>query len=267
MTIVADLLGQLIGECEAIRTVRDEARRLIANERPGTRGPSILIRGSAGTGKSLLAWLIHRSGVRSDYPFVTIDCGVAIPALFDSELFGLAPGHFHDEYPRGKRGLIEAAHHGTLFLDGIELIPMDSQRRLEDVIERQTILRLGGTQVRDVNVRFISATRAGMTTGGMREPLYRRLAEVTFELPHLSTRGRDVILIAERLIERACRASGVAVKRLAPDAEARLLRFPFFGGVQQLAEAIERITSLTTEPIITAEMLAAVGLPEDRAGA
>ena len=104
MTIVADLLGQLIGECEAIRTVRDEARRLIANEPPGTRGPSILIRGSAGTGKSLLAWLIHRSGVRSDYPFVTIDCRVAIAALLDSEFFGLAPGHFHDAYPRGKRG-------------------------------------------------------------------------------------------------------------------------------------------------------------------
>src|SRR5574338_1342412 len=265
--MVADLLGQLIGECEAIRTVRDEARRLIANEQPGTRGPSILIRGSAGTGKSLLAWLIHRSGVRSDYPFVTIDCGVAIPALFDSELFGFAPGHFHDGYPRGKRGLIEAAHHGTLFLDGIELIPMDLQRRLEDVIERQTTMRLGSTKVRDVNVRFISATRAAMPTGGVREPLYRRLAEVTFELPHLSMRGRDVILIAERLVERACRASGVAVKRLAPNAEARLLRSFFFGGVRQLAEAIERITSLTREPIITAEMLAAVGLPEDRADA
>lgn len=125
----------------------------------------------------------------------------------------------------------------------------------------------GSTQVRDVNVRFISTTRAGIATGGVREPLYRRLAEVTFELPHLSMRGRDVILIAERLVERACRASGVAVKRLAPNAEARLLRSFFFGGVRQLAEVIERITSLTTEPIITAEMLAAVGLPEDRTDA
>jgi DNA-binding NtrC family response regulator len=125
----------------------------------------------------------------------------------------------------------------------------------------------GSTQVRAVNVRFISTTRAGITTGGVREPLYRRLAEVTFELPHLSMRGRDVILIAERLVERACRASGVAVKRLAPNAEARLLRSFFFGGVRQLAEVIERITSLTTEPIITAEMLAAVGLPEDRTDA
>jgi two-component system, NtrC family, response regulator HydG len=265
LAIVADFLGQLIGECQAIRAVRDEARRLIATERPGTRAPSILIRGSAGTGKSLLAWLIHRSGVRADYPFVTIDCGAVIPDLFDAELFGLAPGHFHDRYAGGKRGLIEAAHNGTLFLDGIDLIPMDSQRRLEDVIERQRTLRLGSTKMREVDVRFISATRAWMLTGGVREPLYRRLAEVTFELPHLSMRGRDVILIAERLLERACRASGLAVKRLAPDAEARLLRSAFFGGVQQLTEAIERITSLTTEPIITAEMLAAVGLPEDRA--
>jgi DNA-binding NtrC family response regulator len=260
---MADFLGQLIGECQAIRAVRDEARRLIANEQPGTPAPSILIQGSPGTGKSLLAWLIHRSGIRADHPFITIDCRAVPEPLLDSEMFGFAPGPMPVEYPRGKRGLIEAAHHGTFFLDGIDLISIDSQRRLVNVIERQETWRLGSSKPREVNVRFISATRARMSTASLHKTLYRHL--VTFELPDLSMRGRDVILIAERLLERTCRASGVPAKRLAPEAETHLLHAHLLAGVHQLAEVIERTTSLTTERIITAEMLAAVGLPQDRA--
>jgi DNA-binding NtrC family response regulator len=266
---VADFLAELIGECQAIRAVRDEARGLIANEQPGTPAPSILIQGFAGTGKSLLAWLIHRSGIRADYPFVTIDCGAVPGPLLDSELFGFEPGPDPTQYPRGKRGLVEAAHRGTLFLDGIDLLPIASQIRIERVIEKRKTLRLGSTKEREVNLHFISATRAYMSAeidqGRFRNSLYRHLAEVTFDLPQLSRRGRDVILIAARLLEHACRACGVPVKGLARDSEARLLRAALPGGVRELAETLERAISLTTDPIISAEILGAVGLPEDRA--
>jgi DNA-binding NtrC family response regulator len=265
---VADVLAQLVGECQAIRAVRAEARRLVADEQRGDPAPAILIQGDVGTGKTLLAWLIHRSGIRAGNPFVTINCK-GIPGILDTELFGFMKGPDPIRYPQGKRGLVEAAHRGTLFLDGVDRLPLVSQIKLERVIEKQKTLRLGDTRDREVDLRFISATRAHMPTeidqGRFRSSLYRHLAAVTFELPLLSMRERDVILLAERVLERACRASGVPMKQLTADAEARLLRANWFGGVRELAETMERVTSLTRESIVTADMLATAGLPEDRA--
>jgi two-component system response regulator PilR (NtrC family) len=261
----ADLLGELIGEHPSIGAVREQVRRLLASEQPDTPLPSILIEGPAGAGKGLLAWLIHRSGVRADRPFVTLDCTDLPPELLDAELFGHAPGCFCCDGQHGRGGLLEEADRGTLFLDGIECLTLVIQHRLERVLRERATLRLGETRERKVDLRFISAARFPMSVevdqGRFRKTLYDGLAGVTFSLPALLGRGRDVVLLAERLLERACRAAGTPVKRLAPDAEARLLCAPFYVGARELADVMERLTQSTTEPLVTAEMLAAAGWP------
>jgi DNA-binding NtrC family response regulator len=267
---VPDLLAELIGECPEIGAVRDRARRLLASERPNQPPPSVLIEGPAGTGKSLLAWLIHASGVRAANPFVAIDCCDGHPAeLLDAELFGHAAGCFCCDGQRGRSCLLEEAHRGTLFLDGVEGLPAVVQARLVRVLENRQTVRFGETGSRDVDIRFISATRIDLDRivdqGRFRKELYDRLADVTFTLPAVRSRGRDVVLLAARLLERACRAAVVPVKRLAADAEARILRAPASLRARDLADVLERIAQTTLEPVVTAAMLTAAGFPGDGA--
>ena len=136
-----DELGELLGESRAIEMVRTKLRRLLERQRAGQRLPPILIQGDTGTGKGLVARLLHRHGARSRGPFVDINCAAIPETLLEAELFGFERGAFTDAR-RAKPGLFQAAHGGVLFLDEIALLPESLQAKLLTAIEERAVRRL-----------------------------------------------------------------------------------------------------------------------------
>ena len=162
MSAPADL-DELLGESAAMQAVRAQLRRLLASPSTGRRMPSVLIQGDTGTGKGLVARLIHRLGPRAAGPFVDVNCA-AIPAtLLEAEIFGYERGAFTDAR-RAKPGLFQAAHRGTLFLDEIGTLPLALQAKLLKVLEEQVVRRLGSTTSEPADVWVLSATNADLRT-------------------------------------------------------------------------------------------------------
>jgi two-component system, NtrC family, response regulator AtoC len=177
-----DPLAELVGESPVIEAVRDQIRRLVARREVGRRLPAILISGETGLGKGLVARTIHRAGTRARGPFVDVNC-VAIPdSLLEAELFGFERGAFTNAR-RAKPGLFQAAHHGTIFLDEVGLLPEPLQAKLLKVLEEKAVRRLGATTPEPVAAWIISATNADLPGAVrqhmFREDLYHRLAVLT----------------------------------------------------------------------------------------
>jgi transcriptional regulator with AAA-type ATPase domain/tetratricopeptide (TPR) repeat protein len=251
-------LDEIFGESAAIRTVRDNIRRILGRPHMGRRMPSILIQGETGTGKGLVARLIHRLGPRTDGPFVDVNCAAIPENLLESELFGYERGAFTDAR-RAKPGLFQTANRGTIFLDEIGLLPGPLQAKLLKVLEEQAVRRLGSTTSEPVDVWILSATNADLGKAiqerSFREDLYHRLAVLTLTLPPLRERGRDVLLLAERFLARACADYGLPSKTLSPQAEERLLAHSWPGNVRELGNMAERVALLTEASIVTADIL------------
>ncbi len=251
-------LAELLGESAAIEAVRESLRRLLARPQTGRRLPAILIRGETGTGKGLVARLIHRHGPRAGGPFVDVNCAAIPETLLEAELFGFERGAFTDAR-RAKPGLFQTAHRGTIFLDEVGLLPEPLQAKLLKVLEEQAVRRLGGTASEPVDVWIVSATNtdlsAAIAARRFREDLYHRLAVLTVELPPLRERGRDVLLLAERFLERACADYGLPQKTLAPEAQARLLAYPWPGNIRELGNMIERVALLAEGTVVGADNL------------
>ncbi len=251
-------LAELLGESAAIQAVRDNIRRLLARPPAGRRLPSILIQGETGTGKGLLARLIQRHGPRADGPFVDVNCAAIPETLLEAELFGFERGAFTDAR-RSKPGLFQTAHRGTIFLDEVGLLPEALQAKLLKVLEEQAVRRLGSTTSEPVDVWVISATNADLQAAiaarRFREDLYHRLAVLTLQLPPLRERGRDVVLLAERFLARACADYGLPPKTLSPEAQARLLAYPWPGNVRELGNMIERVALLAEGSVVNADTL------------
>src|SRR5499425_1745453 len=152
-----DSPGKLLGESPAIVAIRQKVGQLVAHGKRAGRLPPILIQGETGTGKGLLAHLIHRDGPRRAAPFVDVNCAAIPEPLMESELFGFERGAFTDA-KQAKPGLFQTAHKGTLFLDEIGLLPDGLQAKLLTVLEERNIRRLGATQSEPVDVWIIAAT-------------------------------------------------------------------------------------------------------------
>src|SRR4249920_3495445 len=173
-------LASLLGESPGIAAVREQVFRLLRHQGESARRlPPILILGETGTGKGLLAELVHRAGPRSSGPFVDVNCAAIPETLLEAEMFGFERGAFTDAR-QAKRGLFQTAHRGTLFLDEIGLLPVGLQAKLLTVLEERTVRRLGATQSEPVDVWIIAATNLDLQTttraGRFREDLYHRLA-------------------------------------------------------------------------------------------
>ncbi len=254
-------LAGLLGESPGIVAVREALERLLSRQADARRVPPILIRGETGTGKGLLARSIHAAGPRSGGPFVDVNCAATPETLLEAELFGFERGAFTDAR-QAKPGLFQTAHHGTLFLDEIGLLPEGLQSKLLTVIEERAVRRLGSTRNEAVDVWIITATSVDLATAmrerRFREDLYHRLAVLTLWLPPLRERGRDIPLLAEHFLVRACADYGLLPKTFGPDASAALLAHPWPGNVRELANVIERVALLSDAPTVSAPVL---GLP------
>ena len=253
-----DVLAGLLGTSPAIETLRDDVRRLLGRGYAAHRPPSILIQGETGAGKGLLADLLHRAGPRASGPFVDVNCAAIPETLLEAELFGFERGAFTDAR-RSKPGLFQTAHHGTIFLDEVGLLPEALQAKLLKVIEERAVRRLGGTQSEPVDVWVISASNvdlpAAIRERRFREDLYHRLAVLTLRLPSLRERGQDILLLANHFLARAAADYGVSARTLSQDACARLLAHPWPGNIRELANLMERVALLSDAPQVTAAML------------
>jgi transcriptional regulator with AAA-type ATPase domain/tetratricopeptide (TPR) repeat protein len=249
---------ELLGESPAIEAARDTIRRLLSRPFSARRPPAILLEGETGSGKGLVAGVLHRAGPRASRPFVPLNCAAIPETLLESELFGHERGAFTDAR-RAKPGLFQTAHQGTIFLDEVGLLPEALQAKLLTVIEERTVRRLGGTHPEPADAWIISATNADLQAAirdrRFREDLYHRLAVLTLRLPPLRERGRDVILLAEHLLARVCADYGLPPKTLAPDAQEQLLAHTWPGNVRELSNVLERVALLTDGTVVTADVL------------
>jgi transcriptional regulator with GAF, ATPase, and Fis domain len=229
----------LLGQSPALAAVREQVKGLLQRVASG-RLPAILIEGETGTGKGLLARMLHRGGPRAGRPFVDVNCAAIPESLLESELFGHEKGAFTDAR-QAKAGLFQAAHGGTLFLDEVGLLPVALQGKLLKAVEERTVRRLGGTRSEPIDVWMIAATsedlRVALRGGRMREDLYHRLAVVSLRLPPLRERGEDVVVLAEHFLASSLRRIRAAGQRRWPRRARGLLHQ---GLARERARAVER---------------------------
>jgi DNA-binding NtrC family response regulator len=206
---------------------------------------TVLIEGETGTGKSLLAELIHRQGPRAEKPFVVVDCGAIPPTLIESELFGHERGSFTGATER-HIGAFEAAHGGTLFLDEVGELPLALQPKLLRAIEERTVKRVGSTKSTRIDVRVIAATnrdlREAVNGGQFRADLYYRLEAIRLQMPALRERREDIPALIEQFARRL--QPGITAEVL--DDVQRLLapRKDWPGNVRELRNAVEKVLVL-----------------------
>ncbi len=221
---------------------------------------NLLITGESGTGKELLARYAHLHSGRAAQAFVAVNCGALNEELQANELFGHEKGAFTGA-DRSKRGLIEMAEGGSLFLDEIAEMTPGMQVKLLRVLQERELLRVGGTEPVKVDVRFLAATnrdlQEGVANGRFRADLYFRLNVVNLALPPLRERRDDIPLLAFYFLRKFALAMGKPVQDIAPEALTLLNRYDFPGNVRELANLMERGVALAR-----GELLDATHLPE-----
>ena len=199
------LLAELLGESPGIVAVRAKLGQLLGHQASPRRLPPVLLQGETGTGKGLVARLIHREGPRRQGPFVGVNCAAIPETLLEAELFGFERGAFTDAR-QAKPGLFQSAHRGILFLDEVSLLPPALQPKLLKVIEEQAVRRLGSTRSEPVDVWVLAASSeelaAAVNARGFRKDLYHRLAVLTVSLPPLRERTEDIPPLAEQLSQQ-----------------------------------------------------------------
>ena len=253
-----DPLGEMIGESPKMAGLRETARAILRRHDAARRLPPILIEGETGTGKGLLARLMHRAGPRASASFVELNCAAIPETLLEAELFGYERGAFTDAR-QSKPGLFHVAHGGTLFLDEIGLLPRSLQAKLLTVLEQGTVRRLGATRSEPANVSIVAATNrpllSAVRKGSFREDLYHRLAVLILELPPLRQRRDDLELLAERLLVRISAEYNLPTRRLADDARVALRAYDWPGNVRELRNVLERAVLLSDTDALTADAL------------
>jgi two-component system response regulator PilR (NtrC family) len=219
---------------------------------------TILITGESGTGKELIARAIHQQSLRREHPFVAVNCGALPETLLESELFGHVRGAFTGA-DANKKGLIEAADKGTVFLDEIGEMSPTMQVKLLRVLQERKYRRVGGTEEVPANIRVIAATNRDLakmvTEGKFREDLFYRLNVIPIRLPALRERPDDVPLIAEHFLAKYTAEMGKRIAGFTAEATACLQAYSWPGNVRELENVIERAVALEMTDRIQAETL------------
>jgi DNA-binding NtrC family response regulator len=244
--------SNIIGKSEIMRKVFDLIR-LAAPSRS-----NILIQGESGTGKELVAKAIHHASPRARNAFVTVNSGSLPPELLESSLFGHMKGSFTGAIAT-KRGLFEVADGGSIFLDEIGNINMETQAKLLRVIQEKEFMRLGSVETIKVDVRIIAATNADLTKrmrdSLFREDLFYRLNVITINLPPLRRRREDIPLLIAHFLDKYAEENKRKVREVTPEAMRILMDHSWPGNVRELENAIERAVVLCTGDRITTELL------------
>ena len=245
---------ELVGVSSAVSQIRQ------AVEKIAPTNSRVFITGPSGSGKELLARLIHARSRRAANAFVAVNCATMEPDRIETELFGV-------ESPDGTRktGLLELAHNGTLYLDEVDDMPLETQGKVLRVLVDQTFNRVGGATRVQVDARVISSTsmdlRAEIETGHFREDLYHRLNVVPVRVPSLAERRDDIPMLVAHFMKRLSAASGLAIREIGDDAMAVLQAHNWPGNVRQLRNIVERLLILATDD--TTRAISADLLPSD----
>ena len=222
-------------------------------KRVARHASTVLIVGESGTGKELLARAVHGLGPRRDGPFVAVNCATLAEPLLESELFGHERGAFTGA-DRPKEGVMETADGGTLFLDEVNEMGLGVQAKLLRALERREFRRVGGTRKISVDLQLLAASNADLEAlvenRRFRSDLYYRLKVVTLVVPPLRDRKDAIPVLAQRFLEEVARRSGMAPKRITPEALAQLVRYRWPGNIRELRNTIESLTLTNPRPEI-----------------
>jgi DNA-binding NtrC family response regulator len=245
--------SEIIGESPAIEQVK-EMISLVA-----TKDATVLITGPSGTGKELVVRAVHSLSDRAGKRLVAINCAAFPENLLESELFGYEKGAFTGA-EKAKQGRFELADGGTLFLDEVAEMPVTMQVKLLRVLEERQIERLGSVKSIPLDIRIIAATNRDLqeriTEGRFREDLYYRLNVIRIHLPPLKDRVGDILLLAEKFIEKYSRKIGKTVKGVDSGGAAMLTAYDWPGNVRELENIVERAIVLTNSEYVTSKDLA-----------
>jgi len=254
------MFENMIGRSRAMLRVFDAIDRVAPTD------VTVLVRGESGTGKELVARAIHFRSPRAREPFIAINCAAFSRELVESELFGHEKGAFTGALAR-REGKFEAAGGGTLLLDEIGDMPLDTQAKVLRVLQEKQFERVGGNQSLDVDVRVIAATNQDLETsvaqGRFREDLYYRVKVVEIRLPPLRERREDIPLMVQHFIEDACKRFGTADKQLTAEAMHVCVEAPWRGNARSLKSAIEQAVILSSSNEITSADLFSGSNSED----
>jgi len=237
----------LIGKSPPMQRVYDLVEKVSQTK------ANVLITGESGTGKELVAKAVHYNSTRKDRSFVTLNCGAIPENLLESELFGHMKGSFTGAIAN-KRGLLEMAENGTLFMDEIGELPLPLQVKMLRVIQEREFKRVGGTEDIKVDVRIISASNQDLqqkvALGTFREDLFYRLNVIQIKIPPLRERKEDIPLLVNHFVRKYSADTGKEIEGVSPEALELLLGYDFPGNVRELENIIERSITLETSPTI-----------------
>ena len=243
---------RMIGKSRIMREIYDLIEKVAVTD------STVLVTGESGTGKEMAARAIHALSPRRDGQFVSINCAALPENLLESELFGHARGSFTGAIAE-KKGMFEAAGHGTLFLDEVGEMSPWTQVKLLRALQERTIRRVGGNDEIPVDVRIIAATNQDLKRriheGKFREELFYRLNVISFEMPPLRRRVEDIPILVTHFIQKHCEKMNKKLKRVAPEVFSLFETYPWPGNIRELENVIERLVAIEDRETVTAGCL------------
>jgi DNA-binding NtrC family response regulator len=242
----------IVGKSEAMLKIFDLVSQVASSR------STVLIQGDSGTGKELIAKAIHANSPRKNHPFVPVNTGSMPADLLESTLFGHVKGAFTSAVA-SKKGLFEVADGGTIFLDEIGTMSLETQAKILRVLQDRKFMHLGGVHELQVDVRVIAATNIDLQVlvreGKFREDLFYRLNVITIDLPPLRNRTEDIPLLVGHFLEQFSRENGKSVAHISPEALRPLMDYAWPGNVRELENVIERAVVLCNCPVVGMDLI------------
>lgn len=244
--------SELLGQSPAMQRLRGQINKVARSQAP------VYISGESGSGKELVARLIHQLSPRADAPFVPVNCGAIPSELMESEFFGHKKGSFTGAVA-DKLGLFQSAQGGTLFLDEVADLPLHMQVKLLRAIQEKSVRPVGSQKEETTDVRILSATHKNLVKevekGHFRQDMFYRINVIEINVPSLRQRQQDIALLAQHCLQKLASSNDTAIAKLSPQAQAALQNYSFPGNVRELENTLERAYTLCENNLIDVDDL------------